>query len=143
MILHTGRYYYTYLTKLFHVFKSRNFNLGFSLPRTMFEYTPVSDKVKEKQRCRVFPNYVRVLYRDPDPPLLRDLKPEPALVTEHYKNFDMAIKNFSIRKDDIWIMSYPKTGTTLLSELITVLLSGMDFEKLEKTSLNVRSPYLE
>lgn len=108
----------------------------------MFEYTPVSHEVKVKQRCRVFPNYVRVLYRDPDP-LLKDVIPEPALVTERYKSFDMAIKNFSIRKDDIWIMSYPKTGTTLLSELITVLLSGMNFEKLERTSLNVRSPYLE
>lgn len=108
----------------------------------MFQYTSVSDEVQRRQRVRDHPNYVKVLYNDPDP-ILKDYSPTPCFVTEKYRNFDQAIKNFPVRDDDIYVISYPKTGTTLMSELVTVMRSGMDFEKLEETSLMMRSPYLE
>lgn len=108
----------------------------------MFEYTPVSDAVQRRQRVRDHPHNVRVLYQDPDP-ILKDLTPAPCFLTEKYAGFAKAIKDFPVRPDDIYIISYPKTGTTLMSELVTAMLCGMDFEKLEKSSLMIRSPYLE
>lgn len=108
----------------------------------MWEYSEVADYVQEKQKVRDIDKYVKVIYKDPHP-ILEDHKPKPCFVTERYKGFAKTIKDFQIRKDDIWIMSYPKTGTTLMTELVTVLLSGMDFTKLEETSLFLRSPYLE
>lgn len=108
----------------------------------MFEYTPVSAEVQEKQKMRDFPGYVKVFYNDPAP-VLADFNPEPCFVNERYKGFDRAIKDYPVYKDDIWIISYPKTGTTLMSELVTVLLSEMDFTKLEETPLLQRIPYLE
>lgn len=108
----------------------------------MLEYSEVADYVQEKQKVRDIDKYVKVIYKDPHP-ILENHKPQPCYVTERYKGFAKTIKDFQIRKDDIWIMSYPKTGTTLMTELVTVLLSGMDFTKLEETSLFLRSPYLE
>lgn len=116
--------------------------LIFSAFPAMFEYTSIAEEVQKRQRVRDHPNYVKVLYKDPDP-ILKNYKPEPCFLTERYKGHDQKIKEFQVRHDDIYIISYPKTGTTLLSEICTVLLSGMDFEKLEETSLMVRSPYLE
>lgn len=108
----------------------------------MFEYTTVSEEVQNKRRVRDHPPYVKVLYKDPDP-VIQNYTPNPCFLTEKYRQFDQEIKNFSVRSDDIYIISYPKTGTTLLSELVTVLLGGMNFDQIEQTSLMQRSPYLE
>lgn len=108
----------------------------------MFGYSPVPQAVQERQRASRFINYEKVLYNDPNP-ILKNYQPEPCFLTERFKKFDQEIKSFSVRNDDIWIISFPKTGTTFMSELITVLMSGLDFEKLEETPLMRRSPYLE
>lgn len=113
-----------------------------SAQETMFQYTSVPEEVQQKRRVRDHPPYVKVLYHDPDP-ILEKYQPEPCFLTTRYADYDRAIKNFPVRKDDIYIITFPKTGTTLMSELISVLLSGMDFEKIERQSLMLRSPYLE
>lgn len=117
-------------------------NIRGSSVLTMFQYTTVPEDIQRRSRVRDHPRYVNILYDDPDP-ILKDYSPAPCFLTEKYQNFDKEIKNFKVRSDDVYILSYPKTGTTLLSELITVLVNGMDFQTVEKTSLMLRSPYLE
>ncbi|GFU06893.1 hypothetical protein NPIL_304251 [Nephila pilipes] len=56
------------------------------------------------------------------------------------KNLDQ-LKNFTFKNDDILVVSFPKTGTTWLQEIIYCILNGVD-ETLSQ-SLEDRFPYLE
>ena len=54
------------------------------------------------------------------------------------------IWNFTPRKDDIWIVTYPKCGTTLTQELTWQIVNGVQLDSEEsKKQLFVRSPFLE
>ena len=46
-------------------------------------------------------------------------------LTRYYAKF-MAdrIYNFEVRADDIWVVSYPKTGTTLSLEMVWMIVNG-------------------
>merc|ERR1719430_1813010 len=52
------------------------------------------------------------------------------------------IYNFTLREDDIWIVTYPKTGTTWTQEMVWMLVNGMDTDK-GNVPLTLRSPFLE
>ena len=52
------------------------------------------------------------------------------------------IYNFELREDDIFILSYPKTGTTWTIELVWTILNDVDIEK-TKVPQMIRSPFLE
>lgn len=108
----------------------------------MFSYSPVADSVKETLKNKDYTDLVKVLYNDPDP-ILKDYKPQPCLVPDRYKLWDKAVKEYPIRKDDVWVLSYTKTGTTLTTELVTILLNGVDFEKVEQMPVQERCPFFE
>ena len=40
------------------------------------------------------------------------------MLPSNFKNFAQKIWNFTVRKDDIWIVTYPKCGTTLTQEIM-------------------------
>ena len=43
-------------------------------------------------------------------------------------NWAERIRNLEVRKDDIWILSYPKTGTTWTIELVWMLINDLQLE---------------
>ena len=47
------------------------------------------------------------------------------VLSRHYAQF-MAdrIYNLEVRADDIWVVSYPKTGTTLTLEMVWMIVNG-------------------
>ena len=54
------------------------------------------------------------------------------------------IWNFIPRKDDIWIVTYPKCGTTLTQELVWQIVNNVQLDSEEsKKQLYLRSPFLE
>ncbi|XP_060524707.1 luciferin sulfotransferase-like [Cylas formicarius] len=53
------------------------------------------------------------------------------------------VLQWDIRKEDIWICSYPKTGTNWLLELVWMLVNDLDYEKALSISMNKRCPFLE
>ncbi|KAF2898588.1 hypothetical protein ILUMI_07589 [Ignelater luminosus] len=59
-----------------------------------------------------------------------------------YLNFAQQIKNFEVLDDDIWIATYPKTGTTWSQEMIWMIANNLDFEG-AKELLVSRFPFLE
>lgn len=61
------------------------------------------------------------------PHLSIDLK--PCYLPAKFQIFSDDIRNFKVRKDDVWIISYPKTGTTLLQNIVWQLKNGLDFTK--------------
>ncbi|XP_033230992.1 sulfotransferase 4A1-like [Belonocnema kinseyi] len=51
--------------------------------------------------------------------------------------------NFKPRPSDTWIISYPRSGTTVMQELIWLLSNNLDFETARKKKLAERFPFLE
>ncbi len=52
------------------------------------------------------------------------------------------LKEMSVRKDDVWIVTYPKTGTTLTQELVWQIVYGVDKEHCRQ-NIDERMPHLE
>ena len=60
----------------------------------------------------------------------------------HFPKFWPIIKNFPVREDDIFIATFPKSGTTWL-QLIVYLLMSEDFESIKTTPIDYSVPFLE
>ncbi|XP_035218190.1 sulfotransferase 1E1-like [Stegodyphus dumicola] len=52
-------------------------------------------------------------------------------------------KSYEAREDDIYVVSYPKTGTTWLQEIVFIIHSNLDFNAAKTTDLHQRFPYIE
>ncbi|XP_076240817.1 luciferin sulfotransferase [Calliopsis andreniformis] len=61
---------------------------------------------------------------------------------ERYEKFARAIEDFEVRDDDIWVCSFPKTGTTWTQEMIWCIANDLNFEG-AKVLLPARFPFLE
>lgn len=104
----------------------------------MFQYFSIPTERQERQKCYFFEEYVKVLYKD-SPSAVSEH--EATWVTQRFKDHAARIKEFPTREDDVWVASYPKTGTTLTCELVSVLLNG--FAAAEKEDITKRVHFLE
>ena len=59
-----------------------------------------------------------------------------------FLDLEERIRNFEVREDDIWIVTFPKSGTTWSQELIWQIVNDVDKEK-GMLPLFTRSPFLE
>ncbi|XP_060824328.1 luciferin sulfotransferase-like [Bombus pascuorum] len=59
-----------------------------------------------------------------------------------YEVFADVIENFEVKDDDIWVCSFPKTGTTWTQEMIWNIANNLDFEG-AKVHLSERFPFFE
>lgn len=66
----------------------------------------------------------------------------PCVLTPKYKPFADKIKNFKIKTDDTWLISFPKTGTTWTQEMVWLISNDLDFKGAEQ-DLRKRFPFLE
>ena len=66
------------------------------------------------------------------------------IMPQKYVDQDLVrIKNMEIFEDDIWIVTFPKCGTTWAQEMIWMLNNDLDYETSAKISLDERFPFLE
>ncbi|XP_055676913.1 luciferin sulfotransferase-like [Lutzomyia longipalpis] len=61
----------------------------------------------------------------------------------HHSRYMEKIENFEVRPDDIWVVTYLKSGTTWTQEMVWQICNDLDFEKGQATGLNARFPMLE
>ena len=54
-----------------------------------------------------------------------------------------AYKNFSIRPDDIFILGYPRSGTTRLQELVWIIANDFDYKTQLEYDCDTRIVYFE
>jgi len=52
------------------------------------------------------------------------------------------IQHLPLRPDDVWVVTYPKCGTTWTQEMVWMILNNLDMEK-GQLPLAIRSPFLE
>ncbi|KAL9693715.1 hypothetical protein quinque_013000 [Culex quinquefasciatus] len=51
--------------------------------------------------------------------------------------------NFQARPDDVWICTYPRSGTTWTQEMLWLICNDLDFETAGKEKLTKRFPFFE
>ncbi|CAH2106074.1 unnamed protein product [Euphydryas editha] len=54
-----------------------------------------------------------------------------------------AIYNFQVRPDDVWVISYPRSGTTWTQEMVWLIENDLDFKTAQEKPLFDRFPMLE
>ncbi|KAF5269609.1 hypothetical protein FQR65_LT05948 [Abscondita terminalis] len=60
-----------------------------------------------------------------------------------YESSAESIYNFKVRPDDVWIVTYPRSGTTWTLEMVWLLEHNHDYDTAMKSFLFERCPYLE
>lgn len=65
-----------------------------------------------------------------------------AFASTHLKYLEV-IRDFEIYEDDVWLLGYFKTGSTLTKEMVWLLNNNLDFERAEMEILSNRFPYFE
>ena len=53
------------------------------------------------------------------------------------------VKNMEIHEDDIWVVTYPKCGTTWAMEMIWMINNNLDYETSMNVNLEDRFPFME
>ncbi|KAK7862638.1 hypothetical protein R5R35_001613 [Gryllus longicercus] len=71
------------------------------------------------------------------------VQPSGCVVTSLFPEHADRIRDFEVRPSDIWIVSYPKCGTTWTQEMAWLIASGADFKGAKERALNERVPFLE
>ncbi|CAH1999714.1 unnamed protein product [Acanthoscelides obtectus] len=61
---------------------------------------------------------------------------------KRFEELQDEIHNWDVRNEDIWICSFPKTGTTWTQEMIWMIVNNLDFDG-GQVNLGIRSPFLE
>ncbi|KAL4719856.1 hypothetical protein ACJJTC_011244 [Scirpophaga incertulas] len=69
--------------------------------------------------------------------------PKGYVLFKGFLNDAPKIYNFSLRPDDIWVVTFPKSGTTWVQELVWMVANDCDYEGSDKTPLTTRYPFLE
>ncbi|XP_045188917.2 amine sulfotransferase-like [Mercenaria mercenaria] len=54
-----------------------------------------------------------------------------------------AIQNMSVLDDDIWVLSFPRSGTTVTQEIVYLLVNKLDFKTAKSRPLDERFPFLD
>ncbi|TRY67470.1 hypothetical protein TCAL_13577 [Tigriopus californicus] len=70
------------------------------------------------------------------------LEPGNVIVPREFLDIAYQIYNFEIRSDDVFVVTFPKSGTTWAQEMIWQITHHCDFEG-GKVNLGARSPFLE
>lgn len=87
-----------------------------------------------------FPNYSHYQIQRNDG-IWKD-SPHFVLPKKYTSQLDV-LKDFQVYPDDIWLVGFFKTGTTVGKELIWLLMNDLDFETAKSVGLSKRVPYYE
>lgn len=72
-----------------------------------------------------------------------DEKPKKMVILEKYRKMAPRIKEMEVYDDDIWVVSFPKCGTTWTQEMVWLLNNDLNFTEAKKVNLLNRFPFLE
>uniref|UniRef100_U5EHN1 Putative sulfotransferase n=1 Tax=Corethrella appendiculata TaxID=1370023 RepID=U5EHN1_9DIPT len=68
---------------------------------------------------------------------------EPCILPHKYEKYAERIHNLKIYEDDVWIITFPKSGTTWTQEIVWLLDNNLDFAGAKETDLYKRSRFIE
>uniref|UniRef100_A0A182TLY9 Sulfotransferase domain-containing protein n=1 Tax=Anopheles melas TaxID=34690 RepID=A0A182TLY9_9DIPT len=72
-----------------------------------------------------------------------NLPPAAMFVSSKYRNYAERVRDFRVYEDDVWIVTFPKSGTTWTEEMVWLINHDLDYETARNVKLNTRSTFLE
>lgn len=63
----------------------------------------------------------------------------PSVFSEHAEH----LYNFEARPDDVWIATFPRSGTTMTQELVWLIANDFDYHRAQLITLAKRFPFFE
>ncbi|XP_038215332.1 uncharacterized protein LOC119834885 [Zerene cesonia] len=69
--------------------------------------------------------------------------PKKYFFPHKYKEEAEDIYNIPVKPDDVYVVTFPRSGTTWAQELVWLVKNDLDFESAKETPLPFRFPYLE
>jgi len=74
---------------------------------------------------------------------LIEVNPGKCILPPKYKDMGQRIRNMEVRSDDVWLVSYPRTGSTWAQEMVWCICNDLDFDKAKSMIGQLRTPLLE
>lgn len=71
-----------------------------------------------------------------------EVLPKNIILPRKFVEIGESIRNLKTYSDDVWMVSYPRTGSTWAQEMIWLLGNNLDFEG-AKQMVQLRSPLIE
>ena len=100
----------------------------------------VSQPLSEEETDRLRPVYRTVLEKGQS--FIRTI-PCHVTLPVAFEKYQHRIKNLPVRHDDVYVLTFPKSGTTWTKELVWLLQNGCKFEEAKAVSLEKRSFHLD
>uniref|UniRef100_A0A499FUW3 Sulfotransfer_1 domain-containing protein n=1 Tax=Anopheles farauti TaxID=69004 RepID=A0A499FUW3_9DIPT len=72
-----------------------------------------------------------------------DRAPQWCVMIEKFLPLLGPIQRLPVHEDDVWVITFPKCGTTWTQEMVWLLNNGLDYERAAKLTLEERFPFLE
>ncbi|CAH1405086.1 unnamed protein product [Nezara viridula] len=69
------------------------------------------------------------------------LRAQGCLLPAAFRQFDL--RSLALRPSDVWIVTFPRSGTTWSQELIWLVNNGLDYDKALQKSLHERFPFID
>ncbi|KAL1376099.1 hypothetical protein pipiens_004509 [Culex pipiens pipiens] len=69
--------------------------------------------------------------------------PVHCVMPTRYCEFAERIRNLTVYDDDVWVVTFPKAGTTWTQEMVWLITNGLDYETASKVNVTERSLFLE
>ena len=63
-------------------------------------------------------------------------------VSQRFLDHAELVYNMEVRKDDVWVVTHPKCGTTWTQEILWNIVNGVQVERI-KEPIRGRSPFLD
>ena len=71
------------------------------------------------------------------------IKPGNIILPAAFEKVKDSIKNWHVREDDIYVLTFPKSGTTWTQELVWLLQNDCNFEIAKAKTLDERFPFMD
>uniref|UniRef100_A0A1L8E4W8 Putative estrogen sulfotransferase-like protein n=1 Tax=Nyssomyia neivai TaxID=330878 RepID=A0A1L8E4W8_9DIPT len=110
-----------------------------------FKLETVSDvELLEKAQYYDTKNFHRI-HHGPrlDIPISKRWGNRPFFLPARHKSSMELIEKFSVRPNDTWVISYPKTGSTWTQEMVWQIANNLNFSKARNISIHDRFPFFE
>uniref|UniRef100_A0A182Q5M3 Sulfotransferase domain-containing protein n=1 Tax=Anopheles farauti TaxID=69004 RepID=A0A182Q5M3_9DIPT len=111
-----------------------------------FEYTEITDPlyVQSREQNRE-EDYIMVRRKEcKDVPIsIPNWKPSAHCFTTRFHQYEKDLLEAEVYSDDVWVASYPKSGTTWCQEMVWLICNNLNFNEARAESLRTRFPFLE